>query len=82
MANVVSSLLQWNPENVVVESSSRLAFIDILKSISCMYIIIYRVIQSFEVILSTSAQQAPLNEIQSFTVPLLTILTERVSMIY
>ena len=40
----------------------------------------YRVIQSFEVILSTSAQQAPLNEVQKFTVPSLTILTERVSM--
>ena len=40
----------------------------------------YRVVQSFEVILSTSAQQAPLNEVQKFTVPSLTILTERVSM--
>ena len=87
MVQVVSSLLQWEPANVVVDSSSRFVkclHVAVLYITTYMYLIYvtvndFSVVESFEVVVSIYAQQLSQNESQTFTVPSLTLFAELVN---
>lgn len=84
MTQVVSSLLQWNPQNIVVQSSSRYMYecctgyiVNTLARHNNSYS--RRIIQSFEVVVYLFAQQLSVNETQNFALPSLIVVAELVS---
>ena len=90
MVQVVSSLLRWKPANVMTASSSGLVKYLYLCGLHtsmaeyyyfihvCTSLLMTSMVESFEVVLSIYAQQLSLNETQTFTVPLLTLVAELV----
>lgn len=85
----MSSLLQWDPQNIVVDSTSRYIhgpFFFYLSVTSYVRMVVNfelcRVVQSFEVVVYLFAQQLTLNDTQKFALPLLTVVAELVSSSY
>ena len=85
MVETVNSMIQWEPENIVVASSSvyvRYIYVLMLWHNSylatCSLMYICSVIESFEGVTAVFAQQLPLNEKQNFTTLSVTLVTELV----
>jgi hypothetical protein len=66
-----------------VQGQSQQMFIDVYYNATTLSLILhidnFSVIASFETVISTYAQQLSMNEIQNFTTPSLTLVTELVS---
>ena len=87
VVQVVSSLIQWQPGNILVDSSSRyyrimlgcMVVSCIMGPSLCNCAHYFSVVESFEAVISLYAQQLTLNESQNFTAPSLTLVAELVS---
>ena len=79
---MLNSLIQWDPANIVATNSSRLdtTHNNVMTGvILCTLISVWHsIIESFEVVAASYAQQLTENETQSFISPSLLLVTELV----